>query len=65
MNRFDVAPRSTTPFVLWSWARPDYTAVILTPKQTSAILNSLPLLQQTMVVLDAAQRPFTPVKRHL
>ncbi len=32
----------------------DYTAVILTPKQTFAILNSLPLLQQTMVVLDAA-----------
>jgi integrase len=32
----------------------DYTAVILTPKQTFSILNSLPLLQQTMVVLDAA-----------
>ena len=32
----------------------DYSAVILTPKQTFAILNSLPLLQQTMVVLDAA-----------
>jgi integrase len=32
----------------------DYTAVILTPKQTFQILNSLPLLQQTMVVLDAA-----------
>lgn len=32
----------------------DYTAVILTPKQTFTILNSLPLLQQTMVVLDAA-----------
>jgi integrase len=32
----------------------DYTAVILTPKQTFEILNSLPLLQQTMVVLDAA-----------
>ena len=32
----------------------DYTVVILTPKQTFAILNSLPLLQQTMVVLDAA-----------
>jgi integrase len=32
----------------------DYTAVILTPKQTFDILNSLPLLQQTMVVLDAA-----------
>lgn len=31
-----------------------YTAVILTPKQTFQILNSLPLLQQTMVVLDAA-----------
>jgi hypothetical protein len=35
----------------------DYTAVILTPKpkQTFAILNSLPLLRQTMVVLDAAK----------
>jgi integrase len=32
----------------------DYMAVILTPKQTFDILNSLPLLQQTMVVLDAA-----------
>jgi integrase len=32
----------------------DYVAVILTPKVTFAILNSLPLLQQTMVVLDAA-----------
>jgi integrase len=32
----------------------DYTAVILTPQQTFEILNSLPLLQQTMVVLDAA-----------
>jgi len=31
----------------------DYMAVILTPKQTFEILNSLPLLQQTMVVLDA------------
>lgn len=31
-----------------------YTAVILTPGQTFQILNSLPLLQQTMVVLDAA-----------
>ena len=32
----------------------DYTAVIVTPEQTFQILNSLPLLQQTMVVLDAA-----------
>jgi integrase len=32
----------------------DYTALILTPKQTFRILNSLPLLPQTMVVLDAA-----------
>lgn len=32
----------------------DYIAVILTPQQTFQILNSLPLLQQTMVVLDAA-----------
>ncbi|MFZ0898574.1 MAG: site-specific integrase [Candidatus Sulfotelmatobacter sp.] len=32
----------------------DYTAVILTPEQTFQILNSLPLLQQTMVILDAA-----------
>jgi integrase len=32
----------------------DYTAVNLTPELTFAILNSLPLLQQTMVVLDAA-----------
>ena len=32
----------------------DHTAVILTPKWTFAILNSLPLLQQTMFVLDAA-----------
>jgi integrase len=32
----------------------DYTAVILTPKETFEVLNSLPLLQQTMVVLDAA-----------
>jgi integrase len=32
----------------------DYMAVILMPKQTFKILNSLPLLQQTMVVLDAA-----------
>ena len=32
----------------------DYEAVILTPQETFAILNSLPLLQQTMVVLDAA-----------
>jgi integrase len=31
-----------------------YTAVILTPRQTFQILNALPLLQQTMVVLDAA-----------
>ena len=32
----------------------DYEAVILTPHETFAILNSLPLLQQTMVILDAA-----------
>jgi integrase len=32
----------------------DYAAVILTPNQTFQILSSLPLLQQTMVVLDAA-----------
>ena len=32
----------------------DYTAVILTSRQTFQILNSMPLLQQTMVVLDAA-----------
>jgi len=32
----------------------DYEAVILKPQQTFSILNSLPLLQQTMVVLDAA-----------
>lgn len=32
----------------------DYTAVILTPQQTFEILSALPLLQQTMVVLDAA-----------
>jgi integrase len=32
----------------------DYTAVILSPGQTFQILNSLPLLQQSMVVLDAA-----------
>jgi integrase len=32
----------------------DYEAVILTPQETFAILNSLPLMQQTMVVLDAA-----------
>ena len=31
----------------------DYEAVILTPPETFAILNSLPLMQQTMVVLDA------------
>jgi integrase len=31
----------------------DYEAVILTPPETFAILNSLPLLQQTMVILDA------------
>ncbi len=31
-----------------------YEAVILKPQQTFSILNSLPLLQQTMVVLDAA-----------
>ena len=32
----------------------NYEAIVLTPKQTFAMLNSLPLLQQTMVVLDAA-----------
>lgn len=32
----------------------DYEALILKPQQTFLILNSLPLLQQTMVVLDAA-----------
>ena len=32
----------------------DYEAVILTSQETFAILNSLPLMQQTMVVLDAA-----------
>ena len=31
-----------------------YTAVILTPRQTCAILNALPLLPRTMVVLHAA-----------
>jgi integrase len=32
----------------------EYEAIILTPKQTFEMLNDLPLLQQTMVVLDAA-----------
>ncbi len=32
----------------------DYEAIILKPKQTFSILNSLPLMQQVMVVLDAA-----------
>jgi integrase len=32
----------------------DCTAVILTPRQTFLILKDLPVLQQTMVVLDAA-----------
>jgi integrase len=32
----------------------DYAAIILKPKQTFTILNSLPLMQQVMVVLDAA-----------
>ena len=32
----------------------DYTAVILTSRQLFQILNSMPLLQQTMLVLDAA-----------
>ncbi len=32
----------------------NYAAIILTPKQTFEILNSLPLMQQTMVILDAA-----------
>jgi len=32
----------------------DYEALILTPQETFAILNSLPLMQQAMVVLDAA-----------
>jgi len=31
-----------------------YEAVILTPQETFAILNSLPLMRQTMVVLDGA-----------
>lgn len=31
-----------------------YVPIILTPKETFLILNTLPLLQQTMVVLDAA-----------
>jgi integrase len=31
----------------------EYVPIILTPKQTFVMLNSLPLLQQTMVVLDA------------
>jgi len=32
----------------------NYAPMILTPKQTFDILNNLPLLQQTMVILDAA-----------
>ena len=32
----------------------DYVAMILQPKETFSILNSLPVLQQTMAVLDAA-----------
>jgi integrase len=32
----------------------EYEPIILTPNQTFAMLNDLPLLQQTMVVLDAA-----------
>lgn len=55
-QKHDFIPESCKPLekVEVPGSSSNYEAIVLTPKQTFVMLNSLPLLQQTMVVLDAA-----------
>jgi len=55
-QKHDFIPESCDPMekVDVTASSSSYEAIVLTPKQTFVMLNSLPLFQQTMVVLDAA-----------
>ena len=55
-QKHDFIPESCNPMekVKVTASSSDYVPLILKPKETFLILNALPLLQQTMVVLDAA-----------
>ena len=55
-QKYDLIPESCNPTakVKVKASSSNFVPIILTPKETFLILNSLPLLQQTMVVLDAA-----------
>jgi len=55
-QKHDFLPESCDPMkkVDVTASSSSYEAIVLTPKQTFVMLNSLPLFQQTMVVLDAA-----------
>jgi integrase len=54
-HKHELIPESCNPMlkVDVKASSSEYVPIILTPKQTFVMLNSLPLLQQTMVVLDA------------
>jgi integrase len=55
-QKHDLIPESCNPMlkVKVKASSSAYVPIILTPKETFLILNTLPLFQQTMVVLDAA-----------
>ena len=55
-QKHDFIPESCNPMakVKVKASSSNYVPIILTPKETFLILTILPLLQQTMVVLDAA-----------
>jgi integrase len=55
-QKHDLIPESCNPMgkVKVKASSSNYVPIILTPKETFLILTVLPLLQQTMVVLDAA-----------
>lgn len=55
-QKHDLIPESCNPMakVKVKASSSTFVPIILTPKETFLILNTLPLLQQTMVVLDAA-----------
>ncbi len=55
-QKYDLIPESCNPTakVKVKASSSNFVPIILTPKETFLILNTLPLLQQTMVVLDAA-----------